>query len=314
MLMSIQGVMIIVVAALVLPARAGWAQDVAPDQRAIAQAFFDQGSQLYKQKKFRQACSKFEAALELFPGLGTMGKLAQCFEKIGKLASSWAMYRKAEAEAKKRGDERRLTAARQGAARVEPKLAYLTVNVAEPTPGLIVARNGAEVGRLVLGNAVPVDAGSHRITATAPGRATWSGEVQIEDGQRKAITVPLLDTASKSPLRVVGLATAGVGVVSVFTASYFGWRSYSDWNEAFDSGNCQSNNTCTDSGFELTEQARDSATWGNRFLIAGVALTAIGGTVWWLSSRSSSESNVQAWQVMPTGGPRRIGLVGSRRF
>src|SRR5580698_3214939 len=75
----------------------------APDQ-AEARTLFDDGVRLFKAGDFPAACSKLGASYHLFAGIGTRGKLAECYEKVGRTASAWAMYREVAALAGKPGD------------------------------------------------------------------------------------------------------------------------------------------------------------------------------------------------------------------
>ena len=79
----------LVVAALLftLPRRA---QAQTTQQIATAQALFDEGKRLHKDKNFQEACPKFEASHRIDPGLGTLLYLGDCYEEIGRTASAWA--------------------------------------------------------------------------------------------------------------------------------------------------------------------------------------------------------------------------------
>src|SRR5688500_4668076 len=89
---------LVAVAAIAAPA------PVAADPKAEAQVLFDQGIVLFKEGKYVQACGALEASVEKSPGLGARGKLAECYEKIDKLAKAWALYREVAGAAKREGD------------------------------------------------------------------------------------------------------------------------------------------------------------------------------------------------------------------
>ena len=61
------------------PAREARAGDAAEKE---GRALFDEGVALGKQGRWAEACPKLAASLERFPGIGTRGKLAECYEKI----------------------------------------------------------------------------------------------------------------------------------------------------------------------------------------------------------------------------------------
>src|SRR6185295_893199 len=134
---------------------------MAQDAQASGRALFNEGVQLMSQNKFDEACPKFEASLKQFPGIGTRGKLAECYEKQGRFVSAWNAYRDVAQLAMRNGDVAREQVASERAKALEAKLSYITVNVptASDPPGLAVKRNGKELDRSKFGLADPVDAG-----------------------------------------------------------------------------------------------------------------------------------------------------------
>ena len=78
----------------------------ADDEAATAQALFDQATALKANEDWAGACPKFESSYRLDPALGTLLNLANCFEKLGKIASAWARWEEAYQWATKNGDDR----------------------------------------------------------------------------------------------------------------------------------------------------------------------------------------------------------------
>src|SRR5262249_42741606 len=77
-------------------------------QSAEAEALFRDGRELIKAGKLAAGCERLAASERLESSVGTLLNLGDCREKLGKLASAWAAFRKAEALAKRTpGDERR---------------------------------------------------------------------------------------------------------------------------------------------------------------------------------------------------------------
>ena len=110
---------------VVLPALAPAARAASPQDKAAAQALFDEGMKQFKAGNFKEACPKFEASLARFEGLGTRGKLAECYEKVGKVASAWAAYREVAVYAKRAGDKRREQVAEDRAKQLERLVARI---------------------------------------------------------------------------------------------------------------------------------------------------------------------------------------------
>src|SRR6202043_1677003 len=92
------------------------------------------------------ACAKFAESKRLAPGLGVTLYLADCYERIGRTASSWAEFRSAEGLARERNDKR-ADVARGRAQVLEAMLDRLVVAVAATIPhaGLQVLRDGVPV-------------------------------------------------------------------------------------------------------------------------------------------------------------------------
>jgi hypothetical protein len=162
--------------------------------KAAAQALFDEGQNLFKANDFAAACPKFEASLAKFDGLGTRGKLAECYEKAGRVASAWAMWREVGVLAKRVNDQKRQQIAEERAQALEGKLPYLVVQVPEANrvEGLQIKRAGTNVAAGELGARVAVDPGTVHVEATAPGRMPWSKDVTLTESQVETVEIPML--------------------------------------------------------------------------------------------------------------------------
>src|SRR5262245_38536031 len=76
-------------------------------QNAAAEALFRGGRTLIKQGNLKAGCDKLEASEKLESSVGTLLNLGDCREKLGKPASAWAAFRKAEAIAKRDGNDKK---------------------------------------------------------------------------------------------------------------------------------------------------------------------------------------------------------------
>lgn len=164
------------------------------EQKAAAQALFEQARSLVEQERFAEACPKLAESERLDPGIGTLLWLADCYENVGQTASAWASFKEAAAAAAQKHDGREHVA-RDRAARLESRLSRLTISVAAGAAieGLRIHRDGMLVGAAEWGLPLPLDPGSHTVTATAPGRQRWSSTVLIGTGEQPApITIPVL--------------------------------------------------------------------------------------------------------------------------
>jgi hypothetical protein len=174
------------------------------EKAALAQALFDEGRRLMDVGQPAAACPKFATSQKLDPGMGTKFRLAECFEKIGKTASAWALFLEIGDEARGAKRPEREEIARKRAADLAPKLARMTVLVASDSgslAGLEIRRDGTVLDRAIWGVAAPVDPGEHVLTATAPGKLAWeSKSVVAQPSKMVEVTIPRLEDQPKAPV------------------------------------------------------------------------------------------------------------------
>src|SRR5262249_8676193 len=173
----------IVLLALAGPARA--------DQPQLAEALFDDAMRLMEQRRYADARDKLLESLRYLDGLGTRGKLAECYEKLGATATAWAEWREVEARARNNGEA---APERVAPALVEALAAGPTsLRIVPPRPGIAgisVVLDDVALGAAALAAPFPVDPGPHRLRADAPGRVPWSTTVTLVDGASETIAVP----------------------------------------------------------------------------------------------------------------------------
>lgn len=293
------------------------AQNNASNQ-AAAQGLFDEAMRFFEQGEFASACEKFEASLALVDGVGTKGKLAECYEKVGRTASAWAAYREVAVLAGRDGQDVRRDVASKRAERLKPLLAYLTI-VVEPdskVEGLQVARNGAEVVSGSYGSAIAVDPGSYEIIVSAPGYESKTLNVDVAKTAKQSVTIPSLvklpEEASNNPdlipsagsqsqnsgSSLIGMTTVGVGSLTVLGGIFLGLSAKSDYDSAFDS-ECNSDNECSPAGKTIVDDARTKANIATVISVSGLAIAGV-GTYLWLRSRKGEREQAQAFQLVPT--------------
>lgn len=110
-------------------------RSASPAQSAAAQALFDSARALRTEGKIAKACARFEENLRLDVGIGTQFNLADCYERIERTASAYALYREVASSARRMGQMARATAAAERNRDLAQRLSSLTLNVAfEPPP------------------------------------------------------------------------------------------------------------------------------------------------------------------------------------
>ncbi|AKT40388.1 hypothetical protein [Chondromyces crocatus] len=281
------------------PARA---QTVDAQTVASAQSLYDQAVSEMDAGQFAPACPKLEEVTRLIPeGLGAKLTLAECYEKTGRLASAWAQYSLVETLAGRTGQAERLREAVAAAAVLKPRLAMLTVAVpaeVRAIAGLVIAWDGVTLGEEQWESALPVDAGAHRLVATAPGRRAWEEAVEVRgEGAPVIVEVKPLVVETVAPAAVEGrrgpeeapserawqrpaaLVALGVGVIGVGVGATLGGLAIAR-NGQSNEGHCNAENLCNQEGFALREQALALGNGSTVAMIAGGALLAGGAVLW----------------------------------
>jgi len=171
-------------------------------QSASAEALFQEGRRLIKQGKLEAGCDKMAASEKLESSVGTLLNLGDCRERLGRLADAWAAFRKAEATAKRAGnDKKREQEARRRAMKLEPDLASVTVQVGPKAraSSVVVKRDGDVVDPDLWGTALIVDPGSHVVVVEAPGKKPWKSEFSVGKGGKRWVVVPTLESTAPPP-------------------------------------------------------------------------------------------------------------------
>jgi len=265
------------------------------DAGALAsRALFDEARRLMQGGQFQEACPKLEESQRLRSGIGTQFNLAECYEKVGRYASSWSLYLRVAADTKALGQPDREQVARARAAALEPRVARLLLQVSAPVAGLELTLDGSALGSATWGVATPVDPGEHIVLAQAPGHEPWRGVAQIpERADQVTLAVPELapstpalvpsrsdapsDEPKGSPAPTLPYVIGGVGIGAVALSGLFGLSVLKKNGDA--KKVCVDNpNSCPQDEIqrheELLESARAARTAG--LVTFGIGLVGIG--------------------------------------
>lgn len=312
--------------------------------KATAELLFSDGRRLLQEGQLEAACEKLAESHRLDPAAGTLLNLAECLERRGLTASAWATWLEAAGSARSAGQTEREALARQRAEALKPRLAMLTIQVPEANrlSGLAISRNGTSLGPVLWGTAAPVDSGTQRIVASAPGHETWSAEVLASDGAATSVLVPLLgrpaalapplapapgahfgnrgaeaaptlSASSRSGGPPIGSYIAGgVGVLGLAVGTVFGLQAIKKNDQSKDEDRCPFENECFDDGLKLREEAFDAAKLSTvGFLVGGVGIAT--AAVLWIASPGERDAAaggavVGIQRVTATAGPRAATL------
>jgi hypothetical protein len=298
-------------------------------EKAAAEALFDQGVKLLKAGDYAAACKKLERSQSVDPGIGTLLYLGECYKKLGRTASAWAIFREAASKAKAAGETERAEAGNSRADVLEPELSYLSFEVAAETmalPGLKVMRGNDEVSPALFGTKVPVDPGQLKVVATAPGHEPFEMFVQIQNGPAETtVSVPLLpalppserpasvaaggpttsdsraDQAPKpgSTQRGIGIAMGVLGVVGAGVGGVFGVLAINRDHKADEVCGDTTCNPGSD-GYDLSSTARTYATVSTVAITAGAALAVGGVVLYFTAPKGTPKGSSSALTLEPT--------------
>lgn len=306
---------------------------------AAADALFRQGREAMRKGDFATACPKLAESQRLDPAAGTVLNLAQCEEKIGKVASSFQHYQEATEQIP--ADDPRSKVAKHGLASTRSRVPKLTVKLPADAPqGTKVLRDDVELGAASLGTPLPVDPGDHVIVVKVPGRKDHSDTVSIREAETKEIVAALgeqsagTDEASPtmtptaategqrdraphvpressgSTQRTLGFVAGGLGIVGLGLGSYF-WLSARSKNNSIADKGCSSS-ICPAGSYSGqaaldsdTKDAQNAARNGTLAVVAG-GILAVGGVVLVLTAPSSSGKTQVG--IGPAVGPELAGM------
>ena len=308
---------------VVLAGALGLANVAAADDgmtKATAEALFVDGKRLMTIGNYASACPKFAASQKLDPGIGTALNLADCYERLGKIASAWAEFRSAASAARAAGSKDREQLAVDRAKALENKLSYLTITSSNDDAAAVqVSRDGTAVDPAVLGTPIPVDPGPHNVEATAPGRRKWSVAIDVgATASRVTVNVPSLGDGAApvgsvpgavgSPAsaasyggaqRGVGIGLGVLGVMGLAAGTVLGLKARSSWDDA--KAHCASfPNGCSPAGVTLAEDARASGNTSTVAFVIGVAGLAGGAIVFFTAPKNANGEKKLSIQLAPS--------------
>ena len=159
-----------------------------------AKALFEDGRRLMTAGKYDAACGFFEQSLAAARGIGTKYNLADCEEHRENFSKAQALFLEVAEQAREAGQADRERLAGDRAAAIDEKLAHLQIDQDAPQADIFLdgrALSGSEAKELL---AIPP--GKHRITASAPGKKTWTKDIDVpKAGMFAIVTVPGLEDA-----------------------------------------------------------------------------------------------------------------------
>jgi hypothetical protein len=199
--------------------------------------------------------------------------------------------------------------------------------------GLQIHCDGVVLSSANWGRPIPLDPGSHTITANAANGRLWWKTLELPTGSSStSITVPALgERATPAPAasvpgalapepivaapaseatsgpagrsghtqRLVGMAIGGVGAASLVVGSIFSLRAKARYDDS-NAGPCLPDNECTAAGFDDRRSASSMATVATVAMSGGAALL-VGAAAVYLAAPKDAPVKV-AFSTTPGGG------------
>lgn len=328
-----------------LAAPRGAAADASPAEKAAAEALFREAVAFIEQNQIGPACEKFAASQAIDPALGTMLRLADCYDRAGKTASAWALFDQAASTARTANQPERERIAVERAKELESRLSKVVVSLTGAAPpGLEVRLNGEVIPTASLGSALPVDPGPLVVELRAAGYRTLEKRFEIAMGPASAtLELPALEPAPKdyalpaggssdaaetapkaaatsggepgSTQRVLAYVAGGVGIAGLVASGVLGYKAYDANQSSLDRCLSDEPNACTSEGKALRDDARMFGNFATVAGAAGGALLAVSVVLFVTapSAEPRAETAARSW-IMPYVSPRDARVEVGGRF
>lgn len=307
------------------------ATDAFANDPVAADALYQAGKQLVNEKKYAEACAKFDASYKLDPTLGTLLNLADCYEKAGRIATSWATWGAAIDQARRDKDDR-IDFAKERRDALAPRLPKVVIRAYGMLPGIDVYWDEAKLAPGAFGTEMPTDLLEHRLVVRRDDGATlFDQKVQLrDDGKKTEIPLDIVAlnrehprivkkndpeaSAPSSSQRSAGAVIGTVGALALLTAGGLELGAILKRDEANDNGGCV-NGFCTPAGIESIESARSLAAAGQWVGLGGLVIFSVGATLFFAAPSAAPEpaasganaANVRAPKNRhPQIGPSRV--------
>jgi tetratricopeptide (TPR) repeat protein len=297
-----------------------------------ADEVFKQAKKLMAEKKYAEACPKFEKSYQLDPGIGGELNVGKCYEEWGKLGKAYRAYTEALKKAEEANDNR-AEKIKKLVAQLEPQVPRLVIHIPPDadTAGLQVAIDGVSVTIEDLANPQLVDPGPKQIEYALGSGARKTKIVPVERSGTSEITLDLPKTKAKPEKpdhgdhgdvvvkpkphhddtpevvddtghgqRIAGLVIAGVGVAGMAVSSYLALSARSKYNDALSMHCMDMTNACDAQGLTDTHDARSQANTATIIFGVSAAATVAGIVVYVIAPKPASSEH--AFYLVPTLG------------
>jgi hypothetical protein len=165
--------------------------------------FYEAKAQMARQA-YEEACKAFAMSHELEPKPVALYSHADCRETNGQLATALALFEDLDAFVREKTDSDSIVfrdIAKQRAAKLAPRVSKLSIRISDVSrvAGLEIYRDETRIDESRWNSAMPVDGGTYKVTARAPGHREWTTTVAVRrESDIEVVEIPVLVESAPS--------------------------------------------------------------------------------------------------------------------
>jgi hypothetical protein len=319
----------------------------ADEQRAAARSLAVEGAKACSESRWKDCVNLFQRAESVVHAPPHLLYMARAEEKLGHIVRARELYLKITREQlpdnAPHAFKESQSAATVGAQKLEPRIAYLTIQLAgDGGKAVDVSMDGEAVPAALVGVPRPVDPGEHRLEGKGPQLSAAPQTTTLADGQRGSVTltfeavpeapvaaggVQAAPTAAATPqdsggssasstMRIASYAALGVGVVGLGIGTGFALSSSSKRSDADElyakSCPCEKTDPVAAQIASLDDNARSAQTISIVGFVVGGVGVATGAVLFFLSGKKNTESSsTVTGKITPWVGFGSAGVSGT---
>lgn len=317
------------------------------EQRAAARSLAGEGARACSEERWQDCVNLFQRAESVVHAPPHLLYMARAEEKLGHIVRARELYLKISrehlADSAPQAFKDAQTAAADGAQKLEPRIAYLTIQLAgDGGKPVEVTMDGEAVPAALIGVPRPVDPGEHRLEGKGEHLSAAPQAVNLADGQRAAATITFVaapdaaavaaapvaaqsasaatpeDSGSggTNTMRIASYAAFGVGVVGLGIGTGFLLSSASKRSDAdklyADKCPCSKDDPAAAQVASLDDSARSAQTISIIGFVVGGVGVATGTVLFFLSGKKDTEpSSTVTGKIEPWIGLGSVGVSGT---
>lgn len=302
---------------------------------ALADRLFREGALALKEGDVDTACEKLDRSNTLDAAIGTLGLLALCHERQGRLATAVSEYRTVSSLARSAKQPERAAIAAERVKALAPHISYLQLTLPQSQRDLVITINGRRFTREESTQLLPFDPGWVTVRVSAVHFEPWTTRVAVRRDNTTRVVVPELDESDSSdPPRAESAASVpiarpapkpeprpvphepashapsattwvawGIGAAGLATGSVLGLSALAAQRDS--RPHCVGND-CDATGVSLRDTALERATVSTVGFAVGAAATGF-GIYWYLAHDRASAPLTAGFGTLRDGGTFTVG-------